>query len=109
MKTNMQSTSLDAYFNSVLPDISEKHREILRVFIENPMMNFTNMEVAEELGWSINRVTPRVFELRGEDKRFQMTEPILIESERRLCTITKFKAIAWQMNPYWRPGGYKID
>ena len=109
MKTRMQDTSLRAYFSDVLPNINEKQIEILRVFIDNPTMTFTNMELAEDLGWSINRVTPRVYELRGRDKRFPMRDPILIESERRPCRVTKHRAIAWQLNPYWKPGGYKID
>jgi len=108
-QTAMQSTSLEAYFNYVLPDIGDKQREVLRAFIDNPSMTFTNRELACELGWEINSVTPRVYELRGKDKRFQMTEPILIENERRPCRVGKRTSIAWQMNPYWRPGGYKIE
>ena len=109
MKTAMQKTSLDAYFSDVLPSINERQGQVLRVFIDNPAMTFTNMEVARELGWDINRVTPRVYELRGRDKRFPLREPILIESERRICRVTGHRAISWQLNPYWRPGGYKIE
>lgn len=109
MKTNMQDTSLESYFNYVLPEIGDKQREVIRIFIDNPSMTFTNKELARELCWEINSVTPRVYELRGRDKRFQMIEPLLIESEKRQCRIGKRRSIAWQMNPYWIPGGYKID
>lgn len=123
-RTAMQTTSLDAYFNTILPNINNRQREILRVFIDNPALNFTNLELAEnELGWPINSVTGRVYELRGRDKRFPMKEPIIIESERRQSILhkrwpasstdepiySKHKHIAWQMNPYWSPGGYKIE
>lgn len=109
MKTAMQATSLEAYFNVVLPDINDRQREILRVFTENPTMNFTNLELARELRRPINTVTPRTYELRGRDKRFVMEEPILIESEKRPCRIGGRMSIAWQLNPYWSPGGYKLD
>ena len=109
MKTAMQETSLMAYFSDVLPDINEKQRQVLRVFIDNPSMTFTNRELARELRWEINSVTPRVYELRGRDKRFVMDEPILVESEKRLCRIGERRSIAWQLNPYWRAGGYKLE
>ena len=66
MKTAMQGTSLRAYFDDVLPEIDGKRREVLRVLIDDQTMDFTNMELADELRWSINRVTPRVFELHRE-------------------------------------------
>lgn len=109
MRTAMQETSLEVYFSNVLPDIGDKQREVLRVFIDNPTMTFTNRELARELRWEINSVTPRVYELRGRDKRFVMEEPILVESEKRPCRIGNRRSIAWQLNPYWQPGGYKID
>ena len=109
MKTAMQGTSLRTYFDDVLPEIDGKRREVLRVLIDDQTMDFTNMELAEELVWSINRVTPRVFELRGRDKRFPLRRPILVESRRRRCNVTGTTAIAWQINPELHPGGYKID
>lgn len=109
MRTAIQETSLAAYFNNVLPNIGDRQREILRVFTDNPAMNFTNLELSRELRRPINTVTPRVYELRGRDKRFVMEAPVLIESEKRLCRVGKRRSIAWQLNPYWRPGGYKID
>ena len=81
-----QQTSLFAY-KSVLPKLGEKQREVLSVFEDNPYHDYTNMELAEHLGWGINRVTPRVKELRSHG--------YLEEKEKRLCEITGFRVIAW--------------
>ena len=121
--TRMQDTSLSVYFREVLPDINEKQLAILRLFQETPTMNFTNWEIHDELGWEINSVTPRVYELRGLDKRFPLVRPILIFSERRANRIKRRSpddmrrqkskstrtAMAWMINPEVRPGGYKIS
>lgn len=107
--TSMQETSLEVYFSTVLPEIGDKQRAILQVFTANPTMTFTNLELARELRWPINTVTPRVYELRGRDKRFPMVNPILIESKKRPCRIGNRRSIAWKLNPYWMPGGFKID
>ena len=100
MKTQMQQTSLEVFFLEVLPSLNQRQREVLKVFLENPAMDFTNTEVSVELGWSINRVTPRVYELRGLGKMNpHWANPILVESRRRLCRVTEHKAIAWSLNP----------
>ncbi len=100
MRTNMQSTSLEAYFREVLPSLGERHVQVLNVFTENPTLDFTNSELAEELGWSINRVTPRVYELRGQGPNNKLKwTPILTLSRRRQCNITERKAMAWCLNP----------
>ncbi|MHA1168685.1 MAG: hypothetical protein ACTSRU_12735 [Candidatus Hodarchaeales archaeon] len=108
MKTNMQKTSLVAYFDEVVPTLGERHREVFKVFTDNPSMNFTNMELADELGWSINRVTPRVYELRGLGRKTDKTgvtrenplkkKPILVKSELRECRITERMVNAWGLN-----------
>jgi len=97
---SIQSTSLEVYFGEVLPTLNERQGQVLNVFLENPAMDFTNMELSEELGWSINRVTPRVYELRGEGKHNPLQHnPVLIESRRRPCRVTGRTAIAWAFNP----------
>ena len=104
--TNMQRTSMEAYYREVLPSLGERHAQVLKVFTDNPTMDFTNMELAEELGWSINRVTPRVYELRGKGKNNKlMWNPVLTLSQKRLCCITERKAMAWQFNPNRRMRG----
>jgi hypothetical protein len=99
----IQLTSLEAYFGEVINKIHESHKKVLDVFLENPGMDFSNREIAQELGWSVNCVTPRVYELRGRDKRFPLRRPILIQSRTRKCGITHRGVIAWQINPNWRP------
>ena len=98
--TGMQSTSLEVFFGEVLPSLSERQGQVLDIFLENPVLDFTNMELSAELGWSINRVTPRVYELRGEGKNNPLKHnPVLIESRRRECLVTGRKAISWAFNP----------
>lgn len=99
-RTNVQDTSLEAYYRVVLPSLGERHAQVLKVFTDNSTMDFTNMELAEELGWSINRVTPRVYELRGQGHNNKLKwNPVLTLSRRRLCGITDRKAMAWCFNP----------
>ena len=47
----------------------------------------SNMELARELGWSINRVTPRIKELRDRG--------IVFDSGRRECDVTGRMVHAW--------------
>jgi len=47
------------------------------------------MELAGNLHWSINRVTPRVSELRHLG--------VLEESQVRTCKVTTYTAIAWKV------------
>lgn len=105
MKTNMQSTSLDVYFGEIQRDLGPRWRIIVDVFTSNSGMDFTNKEILEELRYDdpyidINSVTPRVYELRGMDKRYPewKAHPLIIESRKRPCKITHRTAIAWQLN-----------
>lgn len=83
----MQTTSLQAY-DKIQPHINNNQEQILNLFYENPYTDFTNMEIAYNLKWSINRITPRVLELRKLG--------LLTESRKRPCTVTKNNAIAWR-------------
>ena len=58
--------------------------------IKNSDRSFTNMELAQELGWSINRVTPRTLELRhmGVLKRVGV----------RQCNVTHKTAYAMELS-----------
>lgn len=82
----VRQTSLNAY-NDVKEKIGKKQREVLNI-IEDAMEPVTNMEIAEKLRWSINRVTPRVLELRKDEKVEQ-------HGERR-CKITGRTAMTWK-------------
>lgn len=68
--------------------LSEKQLQVLTVFIRNPDRSYTNMELAEELGWSINRVTPRTNELRRLG--------LLITVGKRACKVTGRTAYAME-------------
>jgi len=104
MKTNMQSTSLDAYFSEVYPELGQRQQEIVNIFRDNPSMNFTNNELLEERRLmdpytEINQITPRVYELRGKGKNNPFRDhPMLIESCKRECQVTHRTVIAWQLN-----------
>jgi len=87
--SQVQQTSLDVYYQKVLPNLMRRQREVLRVFIDNPYRDFTNMEVAAMLGFSINRITPRVLELRNKG--------LLVKYCRRRCAVTGNMAYAWRL------------
>ena len=52
-------------------------------------MDMTNMEVASALHWSINRVTPRVFELRDAG--------LVVSNGKRRCGVTGNTSYAWKV------------
>jgi len=87
--SNVQDTSIEAY-ESIKYKLGSVQRRVLDVFYENPnIKDWTNMELARALGWDINRVTPRVFELRELG--------VLTESRRRFCAVTHRRSIAWRI------------
>ena len=57
----MQQSSLEAY-QLITPVLPEKRYEVYQILLEHGPL--TNKEIAEQLKWTINRVTPRVKELR---------------------------------------------
>ncbi len=50
--------------------------------------NVTNSEIAEALGWSINRVTPRTLELRERG--------LVVPADRRECRVTGSTVQSWR-------------
>jgi len=81
-----QETSLRAYYDKVLPHLGERQTQVLKVF-KSEGLDLTNMEAARLLRWSINRVTPRVLELRHLG--------LLMFNQRRRCQVTGNYAMAW--------------
>ena len=59
----VQSTSLLA-FQSVQRGLSSRQEAVYKAF--ERYGNMTNKQVAHELGWEINSITPRVKELREQ-------------------------------------------
>ena len=82
-----QDTSLQAYFTEVLPTLSDRHQKVLQILATVP--NATNSELSRMLGWEINRVTPRIFELREKE--------LVVEAGKRKCKITGRTALVWRV------------
>lgn len=88
--TNVQSTSHNAYHGDVLPTLGERQQKVYEAFVKEEA-GMTNTELSRRLGWPINTVTPRVYELRKLG--------VLRESTKRNCAITGRKAIEWVLIP----------
>ncbi len=86
-----QSTSLEAYYSQVVPHLGYSQSKVYRVLEDATRKGFdmTNMELARLLKWSINRVTPRVKELR--------TQGLVVKGQVRKCGVTGNKAIGWKV------------
>jgi len=88
-KRNMiQDTSLTAYAE-IHPALGAMHVAVVDVFKASPGRDFSNSELAAKLTWTINRVTPRVNELRKMG--------ILEESVKRPCRVTGRMVHSWQL------------
>lgn len=99
MKTQIQDTSLLAFWGEIEPTLQPRQKEIVQIFRENYTMDFTNKELANELGLDSCSITGRVWSLRGlgKDNPFALW-PLLIKSRTRKCRITGRTSIAWQLN-----------
>ena len=58
----IEQMSVEA-FKSIIPTLGERQQLVLDVIIDNP--GCCNREIAFLVGLEINKVTPRVFELRS--------------------------------------------
>ena len=74
-------------YADIQKEISIMQQQILKLLFRQTITTHTNMEIAAGLGWSINRVTPRVYELRKLG--------YLEQKEKRSCGITGRLAMAW--------------
>jgi DNA-binding MarR family transcriptional regulator len=85
----MQQTSLEAY-HKIEGSLGWAQSEVLRVLRDAAVHGFdmTNSELAQLLKWSINRVTPRVKELRDQG--------LVVVSRKRVCGVTGFTVLAWK-------------
>jgi len=89
MSTSMQQTSLEAY-DSIKHSLGAAQLRVRDTFYESPgVADWTNLELARSLGWDINRVTGRVYELRRLG--------VLEESRKRTCLIGGRNCIAWRI------------
>jgi len=90
LKSEVADTSLKAYYEKLMPILGKRQLQVFTVFLNNPNEAFTNMETAQKLGWSINRVTPRVLELRQIK--------LLTLYERRNCKVTGNESMAFKLS-----------
>ena len=88
---SVNQTSLQAYYNEIIPIMGLRQLEVLKAL--ETLVNASNMMIAAHLGWSINRVTPRINELR------KANPPLVIESGVYQCQITNRKVNYWKINP----------
>ena len=82
----IQQTSLTAY-DEVKTKLGEKQLQVYEVLKNLESAN--NMILAKKLGWEINRVTPRVLELREIG--------LVVQDCMRMCPITKRMTIFWRI------------
>lgn len=81
----VKDTSAKAYREEVAPTIGQRQVAVLNAV--RRLGEATNSEISRELGWSINRVTPRVFELREKMR--------LVDVGKRPCRVTGRLAHVW--------------
>jgi Response regulator containing a CheY-like receiver domain and an HTH DNA-binding domain len=85
MRTNMQQTSLDTYWD-IESKLGNRQVKVLE-FLSHWKYGLTNNEIARELGIPINQITPRVFELRQKG--------LVEEACKRSCSVTGRTALVW--------------
>jgi len=81
----IQETSLEAY-KVLEPELGNLQRTVYNVIIDHPGMS--NHDIARYLHWEINRVTPRVKELRDRG--------IVFFSHYKTDSITERRVICWK-------------
>jgi len=102
----VRDTSIEAYYNHVLPNISRSERWILEVFVDfyPAIEDWTNREVHQYLQKQVwgesndpnctvpnSSITARVKGLRDRG--------ILISNGKRKCKVTTNRVYAWKINP----------
>lgn len=85
----MQTTSLEAW-GLIQKELGEKQFQALNELALGGAS--TNNELAERMGLPINRVTPRIHELRGMG--------LVRQATMRPCKITGFQAKVWEVVEY---------
>ena len=89
----ISDTSLKAYREDALPTLGQRQAMVLGAI--KKLGKATNSEIARELRWSINRITPRTFELRALGK--------VGDDGKRPCLITGRMAYVWVLIPEQKP------
>jgi predicted transcriptional regulator len=81
----IQDTSLFAY-KVATHNLGAKQKEVLDALRFFP--DATNAEIAAHMRFSVNRITPRILELRKMD--------LVFDAGRRTCKVTGSTAHAWK-------------
>lgn len=84
--SSVRDTSLLAYCE-VEPDLGARQAMVFALLRERGSL--TNSEIGQAIGWSINRVTPRVFELRRLG--------FVVLDCQRSCRVTGRQAYSWRV------------
>lgn len=85
--TNVRDTSLLAYFSEVTPTLGDRHVCVVQCL--RSLGVASNMELSQVLGWSVNRVTPRVNELRKQG--------VIVYHSHRCCQVTGRMVMTWTL------------
>jgi len=64
--------------DALTEDLGERQATVYRKLLQRGPHGATNAELAEELGWPVNRITPRVYELRGEGRENPLADDPLV-------------------------------
>ena len=81
----INDTSLWAYARAT-QNLGKKQKEVLDCLRYFP--DATNAEISQKLGWPVNRITPRILELRKLE--------LVIDAGKRRCRVTGSPAHAWK-------------
>jgi hypothetical protein len=93
---NVQDTTIEAW-KQMQENLGYAQRQVMIAIGQYP--GSTNNELAQILDWPINRITPRVNELRNPDKLGRWKRPLVIDGGKRRCKITGNMAHVWRVNP----------
>ncbi len=83
----IQDTSTKAFVEEIVPTLSLRHKAVFDAL--KRLDQATNSELSVHLGWTINRITPRVLELRERG--------IVFEADKRHCKVTGRMAYVWSI------------
>lgn len=88
----IQETSLLAYYNSILPNLPNLEKEVLREILKHE--DITDKEIAHNTGLELSCVNGRRNKL--------VEKGLVVESQKRYSRAgrTKNKVIAWKINRY---------
>ena len=102
-KERIQDTSLHAYALAT-QHLGAKQKQVLDTVLFFP--DATNAELGQRLGWPVNRITPRILELRKMG--------LVLQAQRRTCKATGGIAWAWKakhpvLPPAFLPPAFQED